>query len=357
MQRDYAQAEELFRRNVEEDSSGFVPYLNAATAQVALSKFDEARATLERFAEIQPDHPWLQWWTSHLTSARGDYDGAEGQVRALRAAQGGELFLLAVTSRELSDLAKVRGRISDAERHLRDAMAAEAERGSPANYLQGAAELAELDVRFRGKPTRALETVRAALDRYPLDSIEPIDRPYVGSLTVDVRPYGGLASFYALAGSPEQARGWLDEYESVVEAGLRRRQEPLLHRAKGVIALAEGRAEEAIAEFRRSDEGECANCALPDLGRAYDLMGQADSVIAIYERYISTPSLNRLAWDADNLAFIYERLGVLYESRGDTEKAIYYYGKLVDLWKDADPELQPRVEAARRAIAALSPDQ
>ena len=180
----------------------------------------------------------------------------------------------------------------------------------------------------------------------------------MGSLTVDVRPYGGLASFYALAGSPKQARGWLDEYESVVEAELRRgRQEPLLHRAKGVIAFAEGRAEEAIAEFRRSDKGECANCALPDLGRAYDLMGQADSVVAIYERYISTPSLHRLAWDGDNLAFIYERLGVLYESRGDTEKAIYHYGKFVDLWADADPELQPRVEAARRAIVALSPDQ
>jgi DNA-binding SARP family transcriptional activator len=52
----------------------------------------------------------------------------------------------------------------------------------------------------------------------------------------------------------------------------------------------------------------------------------------------------------------YERLGELYEQRGDTAKAIYYYGKLVELWKDADPELQPRVEAARRAIEALSPD-
>ncbi len=46
-----------------------------------------------------------------------------------------------------------------------------------------------------------------------------------------------------------------------------------------------------------------------------------------------------------------------FEQRGNTERAIYYYGKLVELWKDADPELQPRVEAARRAIAALSPDQ
>ena len=47
-----------------------------------------------------------------------------------------------------------------------------------------------------------------------------------------------------------------------------------------------------------------------------------------------------------------------FEQRGDTAKAIYYYGKLVDLWKDADPELQPRVEAARAGeVEALSPDR
>ena len=63
-----------------------------------------------------------------------------------------------------------------------------------------------------------------------------------------------------------------------------------------------------------------------------------------------------LGFDRYWLPVVYERLGDLYEKRGDTAKAIHYYGKLVDLWKDADPELQPRVEAARRAIEALSPD-
>ncbi len=53
----------------------------------------------------------------------------------------------------------------------------------------------------------------------------------------------------------------------------------------------------------------------------------------------------------------YERLGILYEGRADVDKAVYYYGKLVDLWTDADPELQPRVDAARRAIQSLSADR
>jgi hypothetical protein len=53
---------------------------------------------------------------------------------------------------------------------------------------------------------------------------------------------------------------------------------------------------------------------------------------------------------------VYERLADLYKQRADTANAIRCYGKLVDLWKDADPKLQPRIEAARRAIDALSPD-
>jgi hypothetical protein len=52
-----------------------------------------------------------------------------------------------------------------------------------------------------------------------------------------------------------------------------------------------------------------------------------------------------------------ERHGDLYEKRGDTTNAIRYYAKFVDLWKDADPELQPRVEAARRAMEALWTDR
>ena len=57
------------------------------------------------------------------------------------------------------------------------------------------------------------------------------------------------------------------------------------------------------------------------------------------------------------LPSIYERLGELYEQRGSAERAIYYYGRFVELWQDADPDLQPRVEAARRAIDALSRDR
>ena len=96
-------------------------------------------------------------------------------------------------------------------------------------------------------------------------------------------------------------------------------------------------------------------CSLPLLGQMYDEAGQADSAVAIYERYLDTPWLYRLAasdWWA--LASAYERLAGLYELEGDIETAGRYYNLFIELWENADAELQPRVEAARRALERLA---
>jgi DNA-binding SARP family transcriptional activator len=45
-----------------------------------------------------------------------------------------------------------------------------------------------------------------------------------------------------------------------------------------------------------------------------------------------------------------ERLGQLYDEQGDRTKAVEYYARFAELWKDADPELQPRVQAAQARL-------
>jgi hypothetical protein len=111
-------------------------------------------------------------------------------------------------------LAEVQGRLAEAEGYFLDAMAIYEERGRADEYLWTAIELAGLRVWFRGDTVAALQTMAEAIERYPLDSIELLDRP---------DPV--LAGFYAFAGAPERARELLVEWETVVPPDLRRTQE------------------------------------------------------------------------------------------------------------------------------------
>jgi DNA-binding SARP family transcriptional activator len=47
------------------------------------------------------------------------------------------------------------------------------------------------------------------------------------------------------------------------------------------------------------------------------------------------------------------RLGELYEQKGNRVKAIEYYNRFVELWKNADPELQPQVADIRARVVRL----
>jgi hypothetical protein len=65
----------------------------------------------------------------------------------------------------------------------------------------------------------------------------------------------------------------------------------------------------------------------------------------------------RLYDDAVNLAPILRRAGELYEARSDRERAVSSYQRFLDLWRDADPELQPQVVEVRRRLAALTAER
>ena len=76
----------------------------------------------------------------------------------------------------------------------------------------------------------------------------------------------------------------------------------------------------------------------------------------MFERYLSTPYFDKGRIDLDPLRVpaIHERLGQLYESLRKSEKAEEHDRAFIELWKNADPELQPRVADARRRLARLT---
>jgi tetratricopeptide (TPR) repeat protein len=203
----------------------------------------------------------------------------------------------------------------------------------------------------REQPKRGAQRLDTALARVPLRTLPAFERPYLPA-----------ASLYALAGRPDRARALLAQYAADVrDSALLRQNEPERHNALAAIALAERRPLDAVAELRLGDQrpdgpaNECTPCLPAWLGRAYDVANMPDSTIAMYERYIATPRVMGY-WpllDALLLAGMHKRLGELYDAKGDRQRAISHYLEFVELWKNADPELQPKVAAVRQRLARL----
>jgi eukaryotic-like serine/threonine-protein kinase len=338
----WSAAESLVVRGINLGYAG-VYYGNAVEFQILQGHYGDAQATLERWVRASPQDPGVLGYRFFLASARYDHAGAEQATRDLQVRFKASPLWREWTSSNFAALALVRGKLGQAARSYRDAMTGAEARNLPGNYLRLVAALARIDVDYRVEPAAGLRVLTAALARHPLAAIPAADRPYEW-----------LARFYTKAGRVDESRRLMAEYERVVPAGLRRAN-PLRHMAEGDIALAEGRLQDAHTSYRAwHDEVSCGACGSFERAVVYERSGQPDSALVYYEHYVVTPEPYRIFEDAFSLARTYKRLGELYEARGDRAEALDYYGRFVDLWKDADPELQPVVKDVRGRIAQLA---
>jgi tetratricopeptide (TPR) repeat protein len=346
--RQFARAEELFLDELDRElrvtgrpGTGSIRR-NLVSAQANLGKYEEALATLDMGGQSGRLGPFVGRQMGNIAAAMGDYEMAEARFRALMDVTRDIPSRRHEALATLSALAALSGELGEAERLTREGMTALEARGRTSEALAGALDLAERRIWVLSDTVGALQTIETELGRYTLEEMQPFNRPYLR-----------LASLYAAAGRVDRARALLSEYDSAVDARLRGPPGPRsdYHRARGEIALAAGDYAEAISEFRESDVGSCVLCALPGLARAYDRAGRADSAVAFYARYGSTPYIRRL-YSVDQLFLgrSYERLGQLYEQRGDSESAAGYYLRLATLWESADEELQPRVRRTRSRL-------
>ncbi|MGH7629943.1 MAG: tetratricopeptide repeat protein, partial [Gemmatimonadales bacterium] len=321
-------------------------FFQVITAQIAQDRIGDARSTVARAAQLLPAGSTARGeFPAFIALAEREHGAADSLSRQLWRERQGNAELKARTAGALAALAETRGRLAEAAQYRRERMAASEERGLPYDYIESATQLARLELQYRNRPAEALATVEAALARHPLDSTPPADRPYLA-----------LAEFYASAGRVDQARRLLREYETTVPEGVRR-GERMRGGAYGHVLEAEGRVAEAASAYRDLYQrfGLCGSCGLFELAQLYDRAGQRDSARVVYEQFVTTPTwLGRLIADPAWLAPAYKRLGELYEAKGERPKAADYYGKFVELWKDADPELQPGVKEVRTRLARLA---
>jgi hypothetical protein len=176
----------------------------------------------------------------------------------------------------------------------------------------------------------------------------------------EMRPYAGLANFYALAGRPARARSILARHDAEIPDGnVRRERESSRRGVIATIAMAEGRTREAIREMWSTDttydgpDGACRICIYQPIGMIWYLGAVPDSAIHYWEAFLAAPYLGRESMDAVARPFIHRRLGELHEQQGSRGRAAQHYLAVVDLWRDADAELQPKVAELRRRAAQL----
>ena len=185
----------------------------------------------------------------------------------------------------------------------------------------------------------------------------------VGSPPTRAYQISAMAEMCAVYGLLDRARALLRRFEAErldTVTGPTEWFQDQLNIAKARIAFGERRWNDALVAWKTMDtwpDGpslyQKSIGLLRFSGTVYDSAGMTDSAIVTYERYLSTPTYHRLEYDEFSLASIYERLGQLYERARNPKRASFFYEKFIDLWKDADPELQPRVQEARRRIAQL----
>jgi tetratricopeptide (TPR) repeat protein len=340
--RDFERALELYSRATAVDSTSSLHLQNSIAALISLGRLDEAARERQVYASRFPTNPTNFFLEGNLAAVRRDFGEAEAVYRRAVDASRGIAPLRAGAEFGLYGILTTQGRLAEAGEHLATATALQEGRGVPAARLNAEIGEAFTDLDVRRDPAAARSRLDAALEADPLSSISALERPYFQ-----------LAAAYAISGDPGRARALWDEYQTAVPPELRGDDEIARHAVPGIIALVEGRYDEAIDELKRADVGQCLTCTLWGLGQAYEGAGQPDSALATYERYLDATNIVQTFTDPGNLAAILERLGQMYDERGEWEKAAEYYARFVELWQEADPELQPRVEAAQQRLEEI----
>ena len=198
------------------------------------------------------------------------------------------------------------------------------------------------EFRLTGDTVRAQRGYRAFLARAAVD--RPRDE------------YSRVIALLCDVGKAREARALLDEWRASVKGA-----DPTFRadsgQAVGCIAAAEHRWADAASAYLAWNGAPLFssfhfyNRGLPEAAIAMERLGKPDSAIALLEKAQHLPSLAfGFAYDATWYPEALMRLGGLYEARGDRVKAGDYYAKYVALMKDADPELQPSVKAARAKL-------
>ena len=341
--RDYELAIELLERLIRTRPNPIVfGFSNLIEYHLATGETEEARAVLERFAEHHAGAPQELRSRSLVKFYEGDEAGARAVLEERLEDPALPPSWRSRFHRDLGLLHLWRGRLDEARAEFDASERAAAEVDARLRWTTRTGAL--LSEVMAGDPDRA---VRALLDEQ--------DDPSVRALPPEDRRYGARIWVLAMAGQAAEAESVLREWESEVPPEGRTPDDENEARFwRALILLDEGRAGEAVELVKSYRSNRlCPRCRSWMMGLALREADRLEEAAREWEG-AATPAeagtgFRYPLWHLWTI----RKLAPLYEELGETERALHYYRRLVELWEDADPELQPQVEHARERIEAL----
>ena len=348
----FAEADSLLLADRARDSAKGRPtpiqnYVNRIASQNGLGQFAMARRIAAEMTQRFPGAYYTEWGESLIGWAEGGLDSLPSAAARLQRSkqplsrvEGAEMAASDVGARGQLHAFEKR---ADAARATKDTATGSDDKISAALWT-----LVPTAV-HRNQEARGVAMLDSLLKRYPQSGHPAPDRADLA-----------FASAYAQLGRADKAKSLIAQWTKDANGVSRLVRWADWRGALGEVALAEGRASDAINEFRvaaNADSGMIervsSGLTAPRMARAFDKAGQVDSAISWYEQVANTRDYQTYKAAPLNLPVAYRRLGELYEARGNTPKALDNYRAFVKLWANADAELQPQVADVKKRIERL----
>lgn len=318
-------------------------YMNAT--RNLLFRGDTARAieVVGRFEQEHPEHPRALHSRLLLEIHRGDSDRIHEAAAALSSAASAPVGTRATGVAGGSYADRAAGKWRETRDHMRDAARFAEMNGAPANALAWSLAEAENLLFLVADTTQARRKMREILAGGVFDALEPPQRPWA-RVTSDLSDLG----------MTEEAQEYFDRWENELPEADRGPGYPLNRRVTQAFLDLEvsGDVDQMIRFIHELRvEARCQRCDRITEAELEARRGRLAEAIGLYELVVEEPD-GLLSYPTTRVLAL-ERLGPLYEEAEEHDKAIDAYTRFAGAWKDADPELQPRVQAALDAAARL----
>jgi serine/threonine protein kinase/Flp pilus assembly protein TadD len=337
---------------IPKDSSA---WSNLAGLYLSIGRPDLALEPAKRAVSLDPEDPNTYVTLSRAQMHAGQMDDALATCRQA-IARGIVSEQLHV---RLAELAFARGDMAALQEQFAWA------KGKPAAALMLRQEmLADLAV---GKRKAGLDAMHQSSEEYRKQGMAETAGRIGSSVPRYLAELGWMAEARA-ALAQQPADGSTDSAVAIAETGDPSKAEEMLRRQwkahpedtlwqecrgpqiRGAIELARHRPDAAIEALRAGLGCDLRNLDQPDLrGRAYLALRQPALAAAEFRKILDHRGVEPLS---HHLPLAHLGLARAYAMQGDTASSRAEYQKLLDLWKDADPDI-PAKDQASRELAAL----